>query len=483
MAIGGFRQAPHDRLPTGDQRATGRQGRRRPYGRLGRSAVSVRRGGLGHEVLPDADVTYLLTRSWLELNWPNGYLIPYVRIEIEHFALGDPLRSVGPNLQPYPFGYEPPPSAPGQVPLPTPAQQSSYYPVVGQWVQACGRWVIDTGHPQALDPESPAYQQMPDAQEKLKTGYRIEDLRDGFYTEIHPPEMMVASSVGLVRVSASLAQEDMRTATVASVCATGASMHDGEFVIFPPYRPSPLAKLKWSTCDANGTIGSYDRQIGGSLKLQTTSADNPNHLIGRIVWEGWPDPNVSPFLLYGSGMVGMTSLRGLQCLVRAWWDAPASAHGMIRGTLAAPPAGFDPSQVGGSRGVRVFYRNAAFANVFWQAVRADATGQFTIPDLAPGSDVLRPAASDYVFDTVTVDVPAGTVSVTIHGVSSAPPGGQPELAAITVAAPQPSRLAAGWQAREALIRLSEPSGFWGVSERAGTLGQRHFLRSACRHSS
>jgi hypothetical protein len=410
------------------------------------------------EVIPDADVPYLLSKAWYESKYPNGYMVDHVRIEIEHFTLGSPVRLVGANLQPYPYGHGFLDFGPQDAP-----QHSPYYPRDGMWIQATGRWVIDTGHPQPLDPNSKAFKDLKAADPGV---VYADDLVNGFPTEIHPPELMVASATGLARVGPSLAPETYREAVVASVGATGASLHDLDFVICPPFRPSPLAKLRYGIFNAQGMVDSYDRKDGGDLTISPSpNSENPNQLRGNIRWHFSPTSE-SPILLFGSGMIGQTSQRGLQVMVRAWWDDSARPRGKIVGQLVAQPTDVISDLNHPPGGVLIFYRETKFADgVFWSAVVTNSEGNFVIPDLTFGTYLLRPAAGGWIFPNapIVVDLQQTEIRVTIQAQNTATPSQQVEAARLAVP-PSAAEATKRWQASHKLIRISEPSSLLGTAQ-------------------
>jgi hypothetical protein len=407
------------------------------------------------EVIPDADLTYLLSKAWFESNWPDGYLVDHLRIEIEHFSLGPPDLLVGANLQPYPYGHGFLDFGPQAVP-----RSSPYYPSTGMWIQATGRWVMDAGHSQPLDPKSDDYKFLTVGSQAR---HYFDDNVNGFFTEIHPPELMVSSATGLTRVSQSLVQDDQRQAVVASVIATGASLHDLEFVICPPYRPSPLAKLRFGIFNAQGVVDSYDRKDGGELAISPSpNSENPNQLRGDIKWASWPTSD-SPILFFGSGMIGETSQRGLQVLVRAWWDDPARPRGKIIGQLVAQPSNVISDLNHPPSGL-VFFGETKFGDsVFWSAVVSDSQGRFVIPDLTFGTYLLRPAAGGWIYPDapINVDLQQTEVQVVIQAQSTATPSQQVEAARLAVP-PSTAGATKRWQADEKLLRISEPAGPLGT---------------------
>lgn len=240
-----------------------------------------------------------------------------LQVEIEHFAL-----------------------------FPWPQQ---YWPQTGEWLQTIGRWVVDSGHAEPPDDEV-----------------------NGFYTEIHPPEMLVSSTTN-------------NHSTEARVIVTGAWRgKDLHFVVNPPPRPKPTAELKYRISRANGMEG-YDRRDGADLTVEKAGDPaSPNHLRCKVKMTS----NPGVILRYETGMVGMTRHRGLECMVTTWWDVPAEPV-TVKGILKS---GNVPAQ-----GAYLFYRTAEAEGSKWKRVAVDASGNYTLSGLIKGAYWFRPAGSGWSF--------------------------------------------------------------------------------------
>jgi hypothetical protein len=300
---------------------------------------------------------------------------PTVRVEIEHFALGAEIY---------------------------------YWPVKGEWIQAVGRWVTDNGHPEN------------------------DDFTHGYYTEIHPPELLVSS-----RLSGAYETE-------ARVIVTGA--WQGKlltFVVNPPPRPSPTAQLKYQILKANGAKG-YDRKQRCKLTVNPMGGpSNPNHLLCKVTSTG-----KGPRILLNSGVVGMSRNRGLRCVIRCWWDETVAE---VSGSLK--------SDKGTVRGAAIFYRDASFKKSKWRWVPTNETGGYRITGLALGKSYwFRPAGSRWSFPMVprqkvfnkainTLNFTAAPVSV--QKISTAPKG-------LVQSGRQPSKRVRFSKGRKSNIQLKAP---------------------------
>ncbi|MDQ6740457.1 MAG: carboxypeptidase-like regulatory domain-containing protein, partial [Actinomycetota bacterium] len=228
----------------------------------------------------------------------------------------------------------------------------AYRPQLGEWLQVTGRWVIDCGH--------------------VAAGMTA---ADGFLTEIHPPELLVASRPDVSRPYSTLAR----------VLVTGAWQgFPLSFVVYPPPRPSADAGLRWEVAD--------EWCLNATLRI-TPWPENANHLICTLETD---DP--TPLLIHYNGTVGMTDTRGYHALITCWWEAPTA---QVKGRLTH---GTEPA--GGSV---VFYRSAGGERTPWRETAADEAGAYTIPALVPGKYWLRPAGPAWDFADVPrlVEVAAG----------------------------------------------------------------------------
>ncbi len=150
-----------------------------------------------------------------------------------------------------------------------------YQPVHGDYLQSMGRWVIDCGHPQD------------------------DDLNNGFYTEIHPPELLVSSNqVGDGAIT------EARTIVVGSWKGD-----DLKFLVWPVPRPNDKSILK-------DTIV-IERQDLCTIEIRKVPADNPNHLECIIRRTAAAPPSIQQrgFILYNC-------FRGFQGVIQAWWEPP-----------------------------------------------------------------------------------------------------------------------------------------------------------------
>ncbi len=319
-------------FPGGDlgvDHATGyHDGTETPTGPLGEETNPDEFPGMDWDLTVNPDPAYAYLGSI-----PRASL----KVEIEHFALG--LGDRGSH------------------------NYRAYFPRDGEWLQTIGRWVTDNGHP---EPE--------------------EDVVNGFYTEIHPPEMMVSS------------RYVDRATTEAKVIVTGAWRGDPlTFVINPPARPSATSQLKWKILRIDGSEG-YDRKDKADLQLVTTGGAAPCYLRGTITKTG----TTARPMRYNTGLVGLDGTRGMLCIVRCWWEDPS---GSLTGRLMSG------AEV--ARGAYLFYRDASSANVPWQIVNVDATGRFTLPRLLVNATyVLRPAGSGWDFAGAPVQWTAQSASAT-----------------------------------------------------------------------
>lgn len=117
-----------------------------------------------------------------------------------------------------------------------------YRPKAGDYLQTIGKWSIDCGH--ALN----------------------NDLNNGFFTEIHPPEILVSSkyAAGVTNVK---------------VLGTGAFKNNSHsFVVWPGPRPSANHELRYELFD--------EQKQNMSLEISAVPAQNPNHLVCRLLRTG-----------------------------------------------------------------------------------------------------------------------------------------------------------------------------------------------------
>lgn len=234
-------------------------------------------------------------------------------------------------------GYRPPNPALGKIP---------------PWMQAAGRLVVDTSH-------------------------------DDFATEIHPPELLVTSRF------------ERPNSVDAYVTTTGAWMGEPiSFVINPPPRPSPTAKLTWKFRRLDGKDGK-DSEQGGTLTIRGIPSDEqPNHYVGTI--SGWGNP----IFLRDNGAVCETNSRSIRTIVEASWVVEPTRV-VAKLVDAGKPA----------KGAYLFYRRVDDgATAPWQHVKVDAEGKVDISGFAPERYAFRPAGSVYDFAGVprVVELKPGT---------------------------------------------------------------------------
>ncbi len=239
-----------------------------------------------------------------------------------------------------------------------------YRPLRGEWLQVTGRWVTDVGH--------------------IETGRTA---IDGFHTEIHPEELLVASRP----------DPQHPLGTMARVIATGAWQGlPLSFVVNPPPRPSPAARLRWAIAD--------EWRQRATLTLTLWPA-NANHLIGVI-----ETTDTAPLLIRPNGVVGMTDTRGYHAIITCWWDVPVAR---VTGRLV-------PGSV-------LFYAPAGAGPPPWRRAVADASGIYTLPALLPGPYLFRPAGTAWNYTGVPrqVVVAAGAQEVSFPATPAPPPPGAP----------------------------------------------------------
>ena len=248
----------------------------------------------------------------------------------------------------------------------------AYRPRRGDWIQATGRLILDAGH-------------------DMKAGGHYH-----FWSEIHPPELLVSSrNRGEIGVEA-------------SVIATGAWLGMPiSFVVNPPPRPFPTAKLVVSTHRANGSKG-FDKDENVKFTLRgVPSNDQPNHLIGTIEGTGGNHPGLN-----STGMVFETRTRGLQVVIDAHWETvPTFVKAQVLDAGSTP-----------ANGTHLFYRpDVAGAN--WRDTVVDAQGRVQIDGLAPERYYFRPAGSEYAFAGVPklVALKPGANDLTFHAANKTGP--------------------------------------------------------------
>ena len=384
-----------------------RDGEDAPYGGVADESDPAEFAGLDWDmgVRPDPAFNYLVSKARSS-----------VGVEIEHFAIalggGDPHAS----------------------------RYKTYYPKAGEWLQAVGRWVTDNGHPQD------------------------DDYVNGFYTEIHPAEMLTST------------RYIDQTTTEVRVVVTGAWLGSTlKFVVNPPPRPSANARLRWDIFRADGTKG-FDRKDKSDLQLVGRGGAEPAYLLATI-----RSTAPASILQYEMGMVGMDGSRGLQCIIRVWWeDKVSGASGQLR------------TASGGARGAHLFYRDGASPTAPWVMLPVDSNGRYSLGTLRAGArSWLRPGGSGWNFTgvpelwtapatPVTKDFTATrtTEAVTralrrIAGRTARSSSGVPAAAA--AGARQPMRVTPGRSGRPEqggplqavrglLVSFKEPSGNFGVAQ-------------------
>jgi hypothetical protein len=146
-----------------------------------------------------------------------------------------------------------------------------FRPIEKDYLQTIGRWVIDCGHP------------------------LYGDLNDGFFTEIHPPELMVASRCN-------------NGTTRAKIIATGANNSAQlKFFIWPGPRPSPHHRLKFNIDEEwmNNT----------NLTMTPMPINNPNHLECSINLLGGDNIRVN-----SRGVIKQSCNRLYRGIVNCGWE-------------------------------------------------------------------------------------------------------------------------------------------------------------------
>ena len=221
----------------------------------------------------------------------------------------------------------------------------AYWPRTGQYVQTVGRWVTDNGHET--------------------------------YTEIHPAELYVSTD--------KVAENSYRYMVNVTGAWRGGEM---QFVVNPPARPSPTAKLWYKVTKANGQEG-YDRLDNCELIPEIRGAPgNPNHLLFRV-----RKTANATLVLHNTGVVGMTSERGMQAVVQVGWDETMAS---VQGTVRGPG--------GPAAGTQVFFRSVD-GSTGWRQYPLDPQGRYAVTGLDIGKeDRLRPAGSGWNFANVPVKV-------------------------------------------------------------------------------
>ena len=238
------------------------------------------------------------------------------------------------------------------------ALPNDWRPRKGEWLQAEGRWVVDCGH--------------------------RDDDTDDYYTEIHPPELLVTTEV--LNAFGSRAR----------VAVTGAWLGGRKtFVVNPPARPSPTSVLKYAL-DTTWAKAA-------KLSLEAVPPDDPNHLIATVR----KTDGHQPLMLHSDGRISMRR-QGYRGFVRVWWDESLAT---VEGTVTAEnqPA----------LGAFVFHRDATIANAAWRRTRVDGGGYYRIPGLAKGGSYLFVVGgSGWDFDktpsTIVVDQDTKVVNFSGH---------------------------------------------------------------------
>lgn len=255
--------------------------------------------------------------------------------------------------------------------------QSNYWPRKGEWLQTIGRWVTDNGHPEEVSSEA--------ATDNCISGDGVYpcDAKNGFYTEIHPPELLVSS------------QTINEFTSEARVIVTGAWRgSEMRFVVNPPPRPSAEAVLRWKVVKLDRTTEGYDRKDGTDLEfIPKGRNNNPNHL-EVVVRKTANGPGT---IRACNGAVGLYQDRGLHAIIRCEW---ADRYARVTGSVSA---GARPAP-----DAYVFWRDANMENSTWRYVKTNNLGQYTIGYLPMESSLwVRPAGSRLDFHNVPVKVVLG----------------------------------------------------------------------------
>jgi hypothetical protein len=248
---------------------------------------------------------------------------------------------------------------------------SSYRPHAGDWLQTTGRWIFDCGHSGAGGEH---------------------------YTEIHPPELIVASH---------LVGGTAHTSAITTGAWLGTPL---SFVVFPPPRPNPFSKLQvWSNVDAE-RLASFDYELW--------PPENPNHVVCTITADKVDAGNAPRVELWDTGMVAMSNRRFMRARIHCFWGAVDSEVALAR---------VNPGKVG----VRAYMRDPAANNAAWAEMPLKEPQTFGVPPtfelaLPPNKTYeFRGGASgwDYAPETVTFD--PGITDVTLHPSEESYPASPP----------------------------------------------------------
>jgi hypothetical protein len=261
-----------------------------------------------------------------------------VEIEIEHFALQPP----------------------------------NYRPHTNDWLQTTGRWVFDCGHSDNGE----------------------------HHTEIHPPELVVASHLA-------------GAATHAAAVTTGAWLGTTlSFVVFPPPRPSVTSHLQVS-------VQEHARRLC-SLICEPWPKENPNHVVCTITPDKVTESQAARIDPWDTGLVAMSKARNVWALIQCFWAEEIAAVSVDAGEV----------------GPRVYYRETDVAGSGWQEVPQQAQDvgpqqKIWQAALPPKRYTFRGAGSGWDYGEETVLLNVGANQIVLHPTRETYPEPSVQLSAVT----------------------------------------------------